>query len=355
MKFFLSWFAIGFGVVAVLLYGLSADPLKDADGAITGRDKIEMWELASPVFLPLADKQENADEAPDVTKEEVLIDVYNSKADAYMKMPLEEYLYGVVLAEMPQSFDDEALKAQAVAARTMVLFKASSKESPAHPHASVCTSSGHCMAYLHPEDFIAASSGTGSDFLERVKSAVNTTKGEIICFEGAPIMAVFHASSYGRTENSEAMWSVKYPYLRAVESPEKEYPDKVKGLLTEKSVSVYEFYDKVSEKYPDTALTVDAVKKGFSTEKTDAGRIKSISVGDTVIKGTALRSMLGLRSTDFDIKYADGNIVVSVRGNGHGVGMSQYGASLLASEKGYGYKDILRHYYTGVEITSCLS
>ena len=355
MKFFLSWFAIGFGVVAVLLYGLGAAYQKDTVKNIGIEQKLEMWQMASPVFLPLADKQTVKDDKDKLAESELTIDVYNSKANAYMKMPLDEYLYGVVIAEMPQSFDDEALKAQAVAARTMVLFKKSSDASPDHPHAAVCTSSGHCMAYLHPEDLISASAGAGSDFLERVKRAVDATSGEVLTYEGEPIMAVFHASSYGRTENSEAMWSVKYPYLRAVESPEKLYPDKVKGLLTEKTFTVYEFYDKLTAKFPETTVTVAAVKNGFKTEKTDAGRIKSVSVGDAIIKGSTFRNMLGLRTTDFSVKYADGNIVVNVRGNGHGVGMSQYGASLLASEKGYDYKQILAHYYTDTVLTNCLS
>ncbi len=364
MKFFLSWFAMGIGVVAVLLYGINSAPVKEKSEGLTSLEKLEMWEVASPVFLPLADKQEGAEneniqsdqeENTSSPESELIIDVYNSKADAYMKMPLEEYLYGVVLAEMPQSFDDEALKAQAVAARTMVLFKAAEGTNSTHPHAAVCTNSGHCMAYLHPEDYIAASAGTGSEFLERIKAAVNETKGEILTVDGEPIMAVFHASSYGRTENSEAMWSVKYPYLRAVESPEKLYPDKVKGLLTDKTVSIYEFYDKVCAKFPDTTLTVAAVKSGINIEKTDAGRVKTVTIGDTAIKGKDFRSMLGLRTTDFSVKYEDGNIIINVRGNGHGVGMSQYGASLLASEKGYSYKEILTHYYTGVEITNCLA
>ncbi len=362
MKFFLSWFAVGFGVIAVLLYGLKAIPLKENKENLTVQDKLEMWEAASPVFLPLTDKQKedqkdinseaNDDESTSLSESELIIDVYNSKADAYMKIPLEEYLYGVILAEMPQSFDDEALKAQAVAARTMVLFKSAGEKNKSHPHAYVCTNSGHCMAYLHPEDYIAASSGTGSEFLERIKKAVNETKGQILTDEGKPIMAVFHASSYGSTENSESVWSVKYSYLRAVDTPEKLYPDKVKSLTTDKTIDIYEFYDKVCEKYPNTTLTVAAVKKGFNIEKTESGRVKTVTIGDTVIKGTAFRSMLGLRTTDFDVKYEDGNIVINVRGNGHGVGMSQYGATLLASELGYTYKEILAHYYTGVEITN---
>lgn len=364
MKFFLSWFTIGVGVVAVLLYGLGSVPIKAKTEGLTEIDKIETWELASPVFLPITDKQEvrsedenyqsNEEESAVSHESELIIDVYNSKADAYMKMPLEEYLYGVVLAEMPQSFDDEALKAQAVAARTMVLFKTEQGENSSHPYAAVCTNSGHCMAYLHPEDYIAASADTGSKFLERVKTAVNGTKGEILTVDDKPIMAVFHASSYERTENSEALWSVKYSYLRAVETPESEYPDKVKGLHTEKTFSIYEFYDKVCEKFPDTTLTVAAVKNGISVEKTEAGRVKSVKIGETVIKGKDFKSMLGLRTTDFSVKYENGNITVNVRGNGHGVGMSQYGATLLASEKGYAYKEILHHYYTNVQITNCL-
>lgn len=355
MKFFLSWILIGITVMTLLLYGsgipFTKNLLKDEENKI---DKLEAWANTSVEFLPLADKQNEINEnnpANELSQEsKILIPVYNSKANAYMEMPLEEYLYGVILAEMPQSFADEALKAQAVAARTIVLFKSDAKNPSQHPHSAVCTNSGHCMAYLSPEDFMTASKGTGAEFLERVKNAVDSTQGEILTYDGKPIMAVFHASSYNRTENSEAVWSVKYPYLRAVTSPEKLYPDKVKGLLTEKKMTVYEFYDALTKKFPDTTITASSVKKGVVVEKSDAGRAKNVIIGDTTIKGTDLRNMLGLRTTDFTIKYNGTELVISVKGNGHGVGMSQYGANLFASEQCYNYKEILHHYYTDVKL-----
>lgn len=337
MKFFISWFLCGIVLVSLLVFGYTYEkkPAEKSDGHIE----------KAAFKLPKLIKSELSENE----KIEFSISVYNAKADAYMQMPLNEYLYGVLLAEMPKDFETEALKAQAVAARTLVMYKLESGNPKDHINAPVCTSSGHCMAYISPEDYMAAAKDSNTDFLKRAKEAVDTTDGEILEYDGKPIMAAFHASSYGKTENSEEKWSVEYPYLRSVDSPEQYYPDKVKNLVSEKKFTILEVYDKISEKYKDASISASAVKKGISAERDESGRVKKVSLGEITLSGNEVRTMFSLRSTAFDAKIDGNNIVFTTYGSGHGVGMSQYGANILASQ-GKDYKEILSHYYTNTTL-----
>lgn len=204
------------------------------------------------------------------------------------------------------------------------------------------------MAYISPEDYVAASGDAA--YLARVKAAVDSTSDKILTYRGKPIMAVFHASSYDSTENSADVWGTSYPYLVSVSTPEESYPDKVKKLTTEKTVTELEFYDAVRSTDENAAITAAAVKKGIVCERDASGRVKTVCIGDARIKATALRSALSLRSTDFTVKSeGGGKLTFTVRGNGHGVGMSQYGAAIMA-ENGSTYTEILAHYYTDTEL-----
>ncbi len=344
MKFFLTWMFAAFAAMAVLLYGsgLSSAKAQTVQTGAFSEDNLTD-NFLSDYLIPLPQSLKNAADT-EIAEKKLEISVYNSKAKAYMNMPLDEYLYGVLLAEMPQSFGDEALRAQAVAARTLAAYKLESKPSAEHKNSAVCTSSGHCMAYISPEDYVAASGD--ASYLLRVKEAVDSTTGEILTYGGKPIMAAFHASSYGRTENSFDVWGADYPYLKSVSTPEENYPDIVKNLVTEKEVTELEFYDAVCKADKDAAITASSVKKGISLINDESGRVKTVCIGDTKIKASALRTALSLRSTDFKVEYKDGKLIFTVRGSGHGVGMSQYGAAIMA-ENGDSYKDILAHYYSG--------
>lgn len=342
MKFFVSWFMIACAVLGVLLFASRKDPVLP-QGVISVEDSVGL------VFSDPEKRLIPAKAADVKNTDDIAINVYNSSAKAYMQMPVSEYLYGVLIAEMPSDFGDEALKAQAVAARTLILYKLKNGCSTDHKDAPVCTGSGHCMAYVSPEAYIK--SGGSTDFLLRVKNAVEATAGEYAVYDGDPIMAVFHSSSAERTEDCENVWGASYPYLRSVTSPEVYYPESVKKLYTEKDCDLDAFLKTIGEKYPDFSVSASTVKSANSvvSEKNQNGRVSAVKIGELSISGTSFRSLFSLRSTDFEIKITDTGVNFSVCGYGHGVGMSQYGAKIMDMQ-GKTYKDILSHYYTGIKI-----
>lgn len=345
MKFFAAWFLSVAVVMAALIY-CSAMPAP----AATSENDVE----GLPVLLPsdtAVFSQMPVIETTAKKDERKTVKVYDHKAKAYKEMPEAEYLYGVLLAEMPSSFGDEALKAQAVAARSLIRYKSCYTCPEDHPEAPVCTASAHCMAYLSPEDFSAASGADGGvEFLTRVKNAVDNTEGEVMLYEGEPVMAVFHASSYKKTEDCQAQWGSSFPYLVSVDTPEHVYPDMVKNLITTKSFTVSQLFSLLGSEFDGiSAAAVSASAKSPNLSYTASGRVGSVGLSGYMIKGTKLRSLLSLRSTDFTVGYDDGKILFTVRGHGHGVGMSQYGAQIM-DVCGKDYRAILTHYYSGVTI-----
>lgn len=282
------------------------------------------------------------------------INVYFSDEQITREMNLEEYLVCVVSAEVPAQFHEEAIKAQAVAARTYIYnkykkFTANPNTAPAeHKDAAVCTDSKHCCAYysreklaeLHGEEWM-------KQYYDKVCKAVQETAGEVILYQGEPIIAVFHASSGGcRTENSEEVWSSSVPYLVSVESPGE---DKREGYNTVVNVSCDEFKKKVNETYPEAQLNDDRNTWIGDMSFTKGNSVNYINIGRIALRGTQLRSLFGLKSACFEISMLNDTITFNVHGSGHGVGMSQHGANIMAQE-GKKYKDILKWYYTGVEI-----
>jgi len=256
-------------------------------------------------------------------------------ADGPSEMTMAEYLPHAVAAEMPVSFGPEALKAQAVAARTYVLA------ARRHPNADICTDSGCCLAYRTEAELRALWGAEYDSCMAAVTAAVTDTDGEILTYGGRPIQAVFHASSAGSTEDSAAVWS-PVPYLIAVASPET--ADAVPELVTTAVFTPAELAGLLGltdAGAPETWLA--------GTERDDAGRVKYLRIAGQALSGAFVRGALGLRSTDFLVRYDDGVFVFTVEGYGHGVGMSQTGAKLLAAE-GWTYDEILAHYYPGTEL-----
>ena len=252
-----------------------------------------------------------------------------------LPMTLAEYLPRAVAAEMPVSFGPEALKAQAVAARTYVLASAR------HPDADVCTDSGCCLAYRTEDELRALWGEDYDECMATVTAAVNATDGEILTYEGRPIQAVFHASSAGSTEDSAAVWSAQ-PYLIAVASPET--AEAVPELISTAVFSPEELARRLGLTDADAPETWLA-----GAERDGAGRVKYLRIAGQTLSGAFVRGALGLRSTDFDLRFDGGSFVFTVAGYGHGVGMSQTGAKLLAAE-GWTYGEILAHYYPGTEL-----
>ena len=237
--------------------------------------------------------------------------------------------------------------AQAVAARTYILHRMKSP-APAHPHADICNDPACCKAYAS-EAVLRENWGDRYDtYWSRIINAVRSTDGQYLTYEGQPIEAVFHSSSKGATESSEAIWNPR-PYLLSVESPETETD--VQNLVTEVIFSPAELKSALSTKHPDLHFTADPAAWLKDIKRTDSGRVDSISICGTQLKGTQLRSALGLRSSAFTVDYANEAFTFTVSGYGHGVGMSQYGANVYA-KRGWHYDEILAHYYPNTQITS---
>ncbi|SCL91150.1 stage II sporulation protein D [Sporanaerobacter sp. PP17-6a] len=297
---------------------------------------------------------EEKDEEPE-NKEEVKFDgyikVYDTRTQEVLKMPLEDYVKGVVAAEMPAEFHEEALKAQAVASRTYALER--TKKYPAghpdHPGAPLCTGV-HCQAYLSLQELEEAhSSKWVEQYWGKIEDAVDSTKNEVIYYDGELIEPLYHSTSGGMTEDSEDVFAVSYPYLKSVLSPYEEGAPKLKSTST---FTVNEFIDKIKENYPEANITKDNMAEKIKVvERTESGRIKKLMIDGIVIEGSKIRSIFNLNSTNFKItlNLKTNTVEIETTGYGHGVGMSQWGANGMAKQ-GKNYKEILCHYYQGVEI-----
>lgn len=284
-------------------------------------------------------------------EEPELIKVYNTKTNDVMVIDFEEYLKGVVASEMPAEFNIEALKAQVVTARTYTLYRIKKYPDgqPEHTDASICTET-HCQVWTSKDDLIAShDDGWYDAYWDKIEEAVNSTKGQILTYEGKIIEPLFHSTSGGRTENSEDVFSTSVPYLRSVESP---YESEAPRLHDSVKVTVSDFIGKIESVYGDLNLTRDNLDEKIELgEVSEGGKIKTLIIDSTEISGREMRSIFGLNSTNFSFIQTGNEIEIVTTGYGHGVGMSQWGADGMADE-GYNYKEILMHYYTGVEIVS---
>ena len=272
------------------------------------------------------------------------IRVYITSEDKVEEMKREEYLKGVVAAEMPADFELEALKAQAVAARTYMEAHINDKDKKeAHKGADICTDYAHCAAWISKEDRFSSWGDEAQKNWKKISSAVEETEGEAIFYDDKIISAVFHSTSGGRTENAEDVWSKSVPYLKGVESKGDELSPK---FHSEVQISKAEFKNVLLKEYSDAnpeSLFYDKI------ERTESGGIKSIIVLGIKITGPEFRKLFNLKSTNAEISENEDNIIIKTKGYGHGVGMSQYGANYMA-QHGKSYKEILTHYYSGVEI-----
>lgn len=266
--------------------------------------------------------------------------------DTVEEMTLGDYLVGVVRAEMPASFELEALKAQAVAARTYTAYKILSGGNHGDT-ADICTDSTCCQAYISQERAMENWGDAAEENETKVEEAVRGTDGQTILYGGVPILAVFHSSSAGQTRAAGEVWVNDLPYLQPVDSPED--GDSIPNYYSRVAFTPEQFREKIHASYPEADLTGD-MSGWLKNAKTDSsGSVETVDVGGVTIKGTTMRTLLGLRSACFTWEVQDGEMVFFVTGFGHGVGMSQYGANRMARE-GADYVEILTHYYTGVSV-----
>lgn len=278
------------------------------------------------------------------------VQVYRHSTGKVEVLPLEEYVVGVVAAEMPASFPLEALKAQAVAARTYVLRRilAGGVSNNLHPGADICDDPRHGQAYLSRMELKRKWGALGYyQHYFKVRQAVRETAGFVITYNGRLIDPVYHASCGGRTENAGDVWQVDVPYLKSVPCPYDCYP----RMLETRSFSASEIQKALFPVQAVAAATAGA-KKGFTITlagKTATGRAKEIVINETSFPATVVRERLGLKSTRLNWSIKEDCVTVTTVGHGHGVGLCQYGAKGMA-EHGYDFRQILSHYFTGVKI-----
>lgn len=255
----------------------------------------------------------------------------------------EEYLVGVVAAEMPAYFEPEALKAQAVAARTYAMYCARTGR---HSDADVCTDFACCQAWHSTETLRQNWGDSFDEHYAAVSAAVTATAGEYLSYEGEPVFAAFHASSCGATEDCGAIWN-PLPYLVSVSSPET--ADTVPGYISQVELSPLDFRDTVLYAYPYADFTGEESAWVGELCRDESGRVSSACLGGADISGAELRSLFSLRSTAFTLEYTGTGFLFTVTGHGHGVGMSQHGANLMAAQ-GSDYTQVLAHYYPGTQL-----
>lgn len=286
----------------------------------------------------------------------ILLQVYRHDLGRVVTMDLEDYVKGVIAAEMPTTFHIEALKAQAVAARTLALnLLNQGRPLPDHPEAIISTDHRTHQAWRSPE---SAREEWGLSFYWRwakITRAVSETRGLVMVYGDEIIYPAYHASSGGRTEDSENYWPSYVPYLRSVDDP---YSANDRYQRTETVVSKAHLAEAVAGLAGRDALPVSGGGAAGAANLTvqvlsrfPSGRVERVRVGEAVVTGRQLREALGLRSNWFDVEDLGDAVRFVVRGYGHGIGMSQYGADAMA-RAGFGFDQILTHYYTGVEIVS---
>ena len=280
------------------------------------------------------------------------IKLFHSGSGQIEELPIDEYLYGVVSSEMPANYEAEALKAQAIVARTYTIYQIMNN-SGKHPGADICDNSSCCQAWISKDERLSkwAPEEAESNW-NKIVDAVNSTSGKIITYQNKPINAFFHSNSGGKTESSLNIWGgIDYPYLKSVETAGEEGYTQ---YSSEAKFTKEELLNKLKEKYEDCEIDYSQENCIQILEYTTSGRVKTIKFGNKEIAGTEARTILGLRSTNFTFTISGDEIIFSVIGYGHGVGMSQTGADALA-KSGSNCEEIIKHFYTDVEIVEVKS
>lgn len=245
---------------------------------------------------------------------------------------LEEYIIGVVACEMPASFNNEALKAMAVAARTYALYKM--KENNKYD----LTSTTKDQCYINNDEMKSKWGKNFKKYYKKISNAVSNTSGEYMTYKDKVIESFYFSISNGYTENSENVFSEKLDYLVSVDSS---WDSKYSYKKATVKYKISDFFKKLN-------IKDNSIKK-IEINRYPSGRVKTININGKSYKGTTFRKKLSLRSTDFEINYDNDEVTIKTKGYGHGVGMSQYGANAMAS-LGYTYDEILKYYYKGINL-----
>ena len=274
------------------------------------------------------------------------IDLLHTETGIVEKLDLDTYLYGVVASEMPASFEIEALKAQAVVARTYTIYQI--KNGKKHENASVCSSANCCQAWISKENrFARWEEGLREEYWNKIVKAVNDTKGKIIFYNNEPINALFHSNSGGKTELAINVWGGDFPYFQAVETSGEDF---YTSYNSEIEISKDELIKLMLEKYSNFEIDFDEVDCMKIVEYTEGNRVQKIKIGNIEVSGVVARQIFGLKSAKFDFEILENIIKFKVIGYGHGVGLSQCGSDSLA-KTGMKYDEIIKYYYKDVVIS----
>jgi stage II sporulation protein D len=285
----------------------------------------------SPKIIEEPKVIENTPHKIEAVPQETGIKINLIRSSGTVEMDLEDYVIGVVGAEMPASFHIEALKAQAVVARTYALKRVNENKKLTDTNSHQLYKDNNALKAQWGESY--------NTYYNKIKSAVTATKGEYVAYNGYYIDALYHSTSNGKTEDPINVWGGAFPYLKSVDSH------------WDKDASTYQKTTTIPVSNFSATLGMEITEETLIEiiSKTTGDRVNKMQIGDNIYLGIDIRDLFGLRSADFDISVEGDNIVFTTRGYGHGVGMSQYGANGMAKE-GYNYKSILKHYYPNTNI-----
>lgn len=273
------------------------------------------------------------------------INLLHKKTGEVEQVNIDEYLCNVVSAEMPADYEVEALKAQSIVARTYTVYKILNKK---HDNADICDDSTCCQAWISKDDrFARWEESKRESNWQKICDCVGATKGKIVTYDNQPINAFFHSNSGGVTEVPVNVWGgTGYPYLQSVETSGE---DAYNQYSSEVVLTQEELINKLKEKYSDISIDFSNDEDIKILEYTESTRVKTVRFGNHEISGVETRTLLGLRSTNFEVIKENDKVKFSVKGYGHGVGMSQTGADSMAKQ-GSTAEEIIVHFYSGVEI-----
>lgn len=289
-----------------------------------------------------ASTHEKANKAASPENSPLTVSVYRSRDEEVESLPLKKYVIGVVASEMPAKFEEEALKAQALAARTYIVNFLLQSPNMNLPKKAQVTDTEMNQVY-HDDSDLKQEWGHDYDWkMKKISKAVQATEGEIITYDDKPISPSFFSTSNGYTENAEDYWKNASPYLKSVPSPWDRNSPKYRA---HKKMSVKDFDDKLGVKISNNGTI------GKVTQTTPGHRIGKVKIADKSFTGREIREKLDLRSSDFSIQREGDKVTIDTKGFGHGVGMSQFGANGMAKE-GKNYKQIVKHYYQGVAVSN---
>ena len=285
------------------------------------------------------------------SKDELKMKVYITKKKTIDSIDLEDYVKGVVSAEMPVEFPLEALKSQAVAARTYALAhkEAFGAGNAPRAHGGDVNDTTDFQVFMYKDERLRLwPKSKRQEFWDKITQAVEKTEGEVLAYDGELVMSPYYFStSGGKTEDAINVFNKEIPYLKSVDSPGEE---KAHKYISSKTVTCDYAADKLNSWNSNCNVKSKQLKKQISIlEKSKAGTVIKIKVGEKTISGSKFRSIMGLNSSNFDIEFKNNNMIITCRGYGHGVGMSQWGSKAMAN-KGYDYKKILKHYYKGTDV-----